>query len=204
GGVQLRSCDQCGHGWVAHALEKFQAQPPSNCGPVEVALPGLVFDLSSLVLYGAEAVPVRLKILLDRLYSVLTPEQVGHILHTLGWSLSDYVRGYKLQQSSGKVLDQWLMVTPEEEFLILKQFLRFGETRPIVELMIQCMSPDHPKTCHSNVCTFSEQNGCHFETPADRKGTVHPFESFPGGPSLLLPFHYSGSTFHCMLHPTKV
>lgn len=44
---------------------------------VEVALPGRVFDLSSLVLYGAQAVPIRLKILLDRLFSVLTPEQVG-------------------------------------------------------------------------------------------------------------------------------
>lgn len=110
------------------ALEKLQAQSSSSCGPVEVALPGLVFDLSSLVLYGAQAVPVRLKILLDRLYSILTPEQVqtlilmkmykvvvtdislivkhftlffvfqvGHILHTLGWSLGDYVRGYMLQ-----------------------------------------------------------------------------------------------------------
>lgn len=103
------------------ALEKLQAQPPSSCGPVEVALPGVVFDLSSLVLYGAQAIPVRLKILLDRLYSILTPEQVskctsvigsnaekpfefafslfqvGHILHTLGWNLGDYVRGYMLQ-----------------------------------------------------------------------------------------------------------
>lgn len=43
---------------------------------MEVALPGLVFDLSSLVLYGAQAIPVRLKILLDRLYSILTPDQV--------------------------------------------------------------------------------------------------------------------------------
>ncbi len=60
------------------AMEKLhlQAQQPSSCGPVEVALPGPVFDLSSLVLYGAQAVPVRLKILLDRLYSILTPEQV--------------------------------------------------------------------------------------------------------------------------------
>uniref|UniRef100_A0A3P9DSZ6 Zinc finger protein basonuclin-2 n=1 Tax=Maylandia zebra TaxID=106582 RepID=A0A3P9DSZ6_9CICH len=97
GSVHLRSCDCCGHGWVAHALEKLQAQPPSSCGPVEVALPGVVFDLSSLVLYGAQAIPVRLKILLDRLYSILTPEQVGHILHTLGWNLGDYVRGYMLQ-----------------------------------------------------------------------------------------------------------
>uniref|UniRef100_A0A3B5ATN7 Zinc finger protein basonuclin-2 n=1 Tax=Stegastes partitus TaxID=144197 RepID=A0A3B5ATN7_9TELE len=107
GSVQLRSCDRCGHGWVAHALERLQAQPPSGCGPVEVALPGLVFDLSSLVLYGAQAVPVRLKILLDRLYSVLTPEQVGNIVATLGWSLGDYVRGYMLtvRQTPGVHID---------------------------------------------------------------------------------------------------
>ncbi|XP_071316036.1 zinc finger protein basonuclin-2-like [Trachinotus anak] len=170
GSAQLRSCDRCGHGWVVHALEKLQAQPSSNCGPVEVALPGLVFDLSSLVLYGAQAIPVRLKILLDRLYSILTTEQVGHILHTLGWSLGDYVRGYMLQYRSGKVLDCWTMVTPEEELLILKQFLRFGETRSIVELMtLQCLAavsyladPELKrisKSCPSNISTFIEHNG---------------------------------------------
>nr|XP_005752641.1 PREDICTED: zinc finger protein basonuclin-2-like [Pundamilia nyererei] len=164
GSVQLRSCDCCGHGWVAHALEKLQAQPPSSCGPVEVALPGVVFDLSSLVLYGAQAIPVCLKILLDRLYSILTPEQVGHILHTLGWNLGDYVRGYMLQFPSGKVLDRWFMVTPEEEVLILKQFLRFGETRPIVELMLQTadgaeiLSDPELKPTHSS-CQSSTKEG---------------------------------------------
>ncbi|KAG7232654.1 hypothetical protein INR49_008256, partial [Caranx melampygus] len=148
--------------------------------PVEVALPGLVFDLSSLVLYGAQAVPVRLKILLDRLYSILTPEQVGHILHTLGWSLGDYVRGYMLQYPSGKVLDRWTMVTPEEELLVLKQFLRFGETRPIVELMtLQCLAAANylscselkpaSKSCQSNISTFIKHNG---GTPVTVKKSV--------------------------------
>ncbi|GLD69456.1 zinc finger protein basonuclin-2-like protein, partial [Lates japonicus] len=235
GGTKLRSCDRCGHGWVAHALEKLQAQPSSSCGPVEVALPGLVFDLSSLVLYGAQAIPVRLKILLDRLYSILTPEQVSHILHTLGWNLGDYVRGYMLQSPSGKVLDRWMMVTPEEELLILKQFLRFGETRPIVELMtLQCLAAvNHlsdpelkpaPKTRHSNISTFIEHNRgtlgtfrksrgdsrlvagvCRFEKSSlsNHDDTVHPFENFPGGLSLLLPFHFPSSTFQCLVPPTK-
>uniref|UniRef100_A0A3B4Y8N3 Zinc finger protein basonuclin-2 n=1 Tax=Seriola lalandi dorsalis TaxID=1841481 RepID=A0A3B4Y8N3_SERLL len=236
GSAKVRSCDRCGHGWVAHALEKLQAQPSSSCGPVEVALPGLVFDLSSLVLYGAEAVPVRLKILLDRLYSILTPEQVGHILHTLGWSLGDYVRGYMLQYPGGKVLDRWMMVTPEEELLILKQFLRFGETRPIVELMtLQCLAavsylsdPElkpASKSCQSNISTFIEHNGgtsgtdrksmgdsclvagvCRFEkgSLADHNDTVHHFENFPSGLSLLLPFHFPSSAFQCLVSPTKV
>ncbi|XP_022622383.1 zinc finger protein basonuclin-2-like [Seriola dumerili] len=217
GSAKVRSCDRCGHGWVAHALEKLQAQPSSSCGPVEVALPGLVFDLSSLVLYGAEAVPVRLKILLDRLYSILTPEQVGHILHTLGWSLGDYVRGYMLQYPSGKVLDRWTMVTPEEELLILKQFLRFGETRPIVELMtLQCLAavsylsdPElkpASKSCQSNISTFIEHNGGTSGTKgslADHNDTVHHFENFPSGLSLLLPFHFPSSAFQCLVSPTK-
>ncbi|XP_034535231.1 zinc finger protein basonuclin-2-like [Notolabrus celidotus] len=237
GRVQLRSCDRCGHSWVAHALEKlqFRAQPPSSCGPVEVALPGLVFDLSSLVLYGAQAIPVRLKILLDRLYSILTPEQVGHILHTLGWSLGDYVRGYKLQHPSGKVLDRWLMVSPEEELLILKQFLRFGETRPIVELMsLQCLAAanhfSNPALSlgSKSFSAFTERRAltpgefkntrgdpasvpdvCRFKknSPPDHNMVQH-FEHFPGGLSLLLPFHFPNSAFHLptkeLLPPSKV
>ncbi|XP_037615420.1 zinc finger protein basonuclin-2-like [Sebastes umbrosus] len=230
GSVQLRSCDRCGHGWVPHALAKlqFQAQPPSSCGPVEVALPGLVFDLSSLVLYGAQAVPVRLKILLDRLYSILSPEQVGHILHTLGWSLGDYVRGYMLQHPSGKVLDRWLTATPEEELLILKQFLRFGETRPIVELMtLQCLGrlsdPElisAPKGFRSNASgnggtpgVFRNTRGesrfvasvCRIKrnSPADGGDAVHHFENIPGGASLLLPFHFPSSAVHGLVPPTK-
>ncbi|XP_060888024.1 zinc finger protein basonuclin-2-like [Labrus mixtus] len=208
GSVQLRSCGICGHSWVAHACQKLQhqARPPSSCGPVEVALPGLVLDLSSLVLYGAQAVPVRLKILLDRLYSVLTPEQVEHILHTLGWSLGDYVRGYMLQFPVGKVLDRWLMVTQEEELLILRQFLRFGETRPIVELMtLHFLEPT------TNISTFigrdagpaGEKNRrgslgsdvCRF-----KKNNQTDHQNVPDRLSLLLPFHFPNSSFHL---PTK-
>ncbi|XP_065806356.1 zinc finger protein basonuclin-2 [Labrus bergylta] len=226
GSVQLRSCGICGHSWVAHACQKLQHQtrPPSSCGPVEVALPGLVLDLSSLVLYGAQAVPVRLKILLDRLYSVLTPEQVEHILHTLGWSLGDYVRGYMLQFPVGKVLDHWLMVTQEEELLILRQFLRFGETRPIVELMtLHFLEPATnfsnsepkpvPKSGRVNIGTFigrdagpaGEKNRrgssgsgadvCHF-----KKNNQTDHQNVPDRLSLLLPFHFPNSSFHL---PTK-
>ncbi|XP_058481665.1 zinc finger protein basonuclin-2-like isoform X1 [Solea solea] len=199
GNVKFRSCDRCGHGWVVHALEKLRAPPSSSCGPAEVALPGLVLDLSSLVLFGAQAVPVRLKILLDRLFSVLTPDQVGHILHTLGWSLGDYVRGYMLQFPSGTVLERWTMATPEEELLILKQFLRFGETRPIAELMMpQCLAavnhhsdPDPaPKSCHSNIDSFTECKG----TSRNSREDVRHFEDLPCGRPLL-PVRLPSSAF---------
>ncbi|KAH6934036.1 hypothetical protein HPB50_019653 [Hyalomma asiaticum] len=55
------------------------------------------FDMASLVLYGSQAVPVRLKILLDRLLSVLPHDDVIRVLHGFGWTYEDYVRGYILQ-----------------------------------------------------------------------------------------------------------
>uniref|UniRef100_A0A3P8V5Z6 Uncharacterized protein n=1 Tax=Cynoglossus semilaevis TaxID=244447 RepID=A0A3P8V5Z6_CYNSE len=220
GKVKFRSCDGCGHGWVMHALQKLQAQTSSRCSPVEVVLPGPVLDLSSLVLYGAQAVPVHLKILLDRLYSVLSAQQVGHILNTLGWSLGDYVRGYMLQSPVGKVLDCWTMVTPEEELLIIKQFLRFGETRSIVDLMTHhFLSAVNQKTCCLNTSlnirspgTFQNSREhfgtdvCHLEskTVLDCNKTVGHFENFPGGLSLLLPFHFSASPFGHLVPSNKV
>lgn len=134
-----------------------------------------------------------------------------------------------LQFPGGKVLDRWLMVTPEEELLILKQFLRFGETRPIVELMtLQCLTAashlSDPEL-KSNLSTFIERNGgtpgplrnirgdsllvtgvCRFKRtgPDEHNDSVHHFENFPGGQSLLLPFHFPSSTFHCLVPPHKV
>ena len=66
-------------------------------GPVEPALANTVFDVASLALYGSQALPIRLKILLDRLFSVLPPDDVVHVLTGFGWSLEDYARGYILQ-----------------------------------------------------------------------------------------------------------
>ena len=71
---------------------------------VEAVSPSLVFDVSSLVLYGTHAIPVRFKILLDRLFSVLREEEVVQILKGYGWTLEDYQRGYILKVSSMVVL----------------------------------------------------------------------------------------------------
>ena len=71
----------------------------NGTGPVEPALPNTVFDVASLALYGCQALPIRLKILLDRLFSVLPPEDVVQVLTGFGWSLEDYARGYILQVS---------------------------------------------------------------------------------------------------------
>jgi len=58
---------------------------------------GHVLDVASLMLRRMNAVPIRLKILLDRLLSRLDRDRVQAILHECGWTYDDYVRGYKLQ-----------------------------------------------------------------------------------------------------------
>lgn len=87
--------------FIHTALDKLSTQHLYHPTQVEIVQSNVVFDISSLMLYGTQAVPVRLKILLDRLFSVLKQEEVLHILHGLGWTLRDYVRGYILQVSGG-------------------------------------------------------------------------------------------------------
>ena len=81
------------------------AGPGAGPGPlltpmgVEPVSPNLVFEVASLVLYASHAIPVRIKILLDRLFSVIGQEEVIQILKGFGWSLEDYQRGYILKVS---------------------------------------------------------------------------------------------------------
>lgn len=53
--------------------------------------------IASLVLYGTNALPVRLKILLDKMFAGLNREEAIKILDACGWTLEDYSKGYKTQ-----------------------------------------------------------------------------------------------------------
>jgi zinc finger protein basonuclin len=76
----------------------FSALDKLGLGPaVEPVQASVAFDVASLVLYGCQALPIRLKILLDRVFSVLQREEVLQVLHGFGWSHDDYSRGYILQ-----------------------------------------------------------------------------------------------------------
>uniref|UniRef100_A0A3B3ZHK1 C2H2-type domain-containing protein n=1 Tax=Periophthalmus magnuspinnatus TaxID=409849 RepID=A0A3B3ZHK1_9GOBI len=157
------------------------------------------------MLYGTQAVPIRLKILLDRLFSVLKQEEVIQILNALDWTLQDYIRGYVLQDVAGKVLDRWAIMTFEEEIATLQQFLRFGETKSIVELMAlqdkegQAVLVPSTRT-NSDIRTFIERN-----TPRTTANltaanveklsgnSMHHFENFINSMAFMLPFQLLGS-----------
>ena len=53
--------------------------------------------LKNYILQGFHAVPVKLKMLLDRLFSLLNPEEITALLRGFGWTIQDYQRGYILK-----------------------------------------------------------------------------------------------------------
>uniref|UniRef100_A0A8C4TET1 Basonuclin zinc finger protein 1 n=1 Tax=Erpetoichthys calabaricus TaxID=27687 RepID=A0A8C4TET1_ERPCA len=198
--IKRRQCEICKHGWVAHALSKLKVHHLYQGSQVEIVQSNVVFDISSLMLYGTQAIPVRLKILLDRLFSVLKQEEVIHILNALDWTLQDYIRGYVLQDVSGKVLDRWAIMTYEEEIATLQQFLRFGETKSIVELMViqdkegQAVVIPSTRT-NSDIRAFIE-NSSH-RSPAVsanmekiNSSNIHHFENFINNMAFMLPFQF--------------
>ncbi|XP_076373635.1 zinc finger protein basonuclin-2-like isoform X2 [Tachypleus tridentatus] len=125
-------------------LDKLGFRHLYNCHQMELVQPCIVFDVASLILYGTQAIPIRLKILLDRLFSVLQHDEVLNVLQGFGWSYEDYVRGYILQDAAGNVLEKWILSTREEEPLILQQFLRFGETKTIAHRLLLQVDNDKP------------------------------------------------------------
>lgn len=62
--------------------------------PVEPTTTSSVLEVASLVLYGTSAIPVRLKILLDRLLSALPNGNPRQVLDAFGWTYDEYLRGY--------------------------------------------------------------------------------------------------------------
>lgn len=68
--------------------------------------PSIVFDIASLVLYDCQAIPIRIKFCLDRLFSPLQHDDVLQILHGFGWSYEDYARGYIIQVSTAQLSEK--------------------------------------------------------------------------------------------------
>uniref|UniRef100_A0A672YES3 Basonuclin 1 n=1 Tax=Sphaeramia orbicularis TaxID=375764 RepID=A0A672YES3_9TELE len=205
GKLKRRQCENCKHGWVAHALSKLKVHHMYQSSQVEIVHSNVVFDICSLMLYGTQAIPIRLKILLDRLFSVLKQEEVIQILNALDWTLQDYIRGYVLQDVAGKVLDRWAIMTFEEEIATLQQFLRFGETKSIVELMAlqdkegQAVLVPSTRT-NSDIRTFIERNtprtAANLSTTKVEKlggNSMHHFENFINSMAFMLPFQLLGS-----------
>lgn len=112
---------------------------------------------------------------------------------------------FSLQDVAGKVLDRWAIMTFEEEIATLQQFLRFGETKSIVELMAlqdkegQAVLVPSTRT-NSDIRTFIERNtprtAANLSTSKTDKlsgSSMHHFENFINSMAFMLPFQLLGS-----------
>ena len=64
---------------------------------LSVSLPSL-YELGGLIFAEGcvQAIPVRVKILFDRLLTQIEADEALKLLNSFGWSLQDYARGYIL------------------------------------------------------------------------------------------------------------
>ncbi|KAH9282590.1 Zinc finger protein basonuclin-2 [Echinococcus granulosus] len=135
----IRQCSGCSHSWVFHACSKFQNLPPFFGNSLK-SDPGLIivlFETMSMALLGCHAIPTRIKILLDRIWSSSRLQvDLTQFLLSFGWTLQDYTRGYMLTDHKGQLRDRWVSCRVEEEALIIQQFLRFLETRHLAHDML--------------------------------------------------------------------
>lgn len=88
-----RICDSCKHSWVIHAISKMGCRSLLYTETEAIDLESIK-DIISLMLYAAQAIPIRLKILLDRLIVNISQDDFNKLLSQHGWSLQDYSRGY--------------------------------------------------------------------------------------------------------------
>uniref|UniRef100_A0A8C5RUE9 Basonuclin zinc finger protein 2 n=1 Tax=Laticauda laticaudata TaxID=8630 RepID=A0A8C5RUE9_LATLA len=114
---------------------------------------------------------------------------------------AESIRFFFFCDAAGKVLDRWAIMSREEEIITLQQFLRFGETKSIVELMAiqekegQAVAVPSSKT-DSDIRTFIESNNrtrspsllAHLEN--SNPSSIHHFENIPNSLAFLLPFQY--------------
>lgn len=103
------------------------------------------------------------------------------------------------------MLDRWAIMTFEEEIATLQQFLRFGETKSIVELMAlqdkegQAVLVPSTRT-NSDIRTFIERNtprtAANLSASKVEKlggNSMHHFENFINSMAFMLPFQLLGS-----------
>ena len=111
------------------------------------------------------------------------------------------------QETTGRVLDKWMCATREEEFIIMQQFLRFGETKSIAQEIILQDTKERQDSyikqstrSDSEIKKFIERSNMSMQTlirPFDVRhlfGTRLPYVSPAGGHLLSPPLGFSTPT----------
>ncbi|TGZ62657.1 hypothetical protein CRM22_007318 [Opisthorchis felineus] len=193
--TNLRQCTECNHSWVTHVLTKLATHPRlvDNTPNTTSARFSATFEIMSMTLFGCHAIPIRIKILLDRLLSAqLLQSDVVRLLLSFGWTFQDYSRGYMLTNSSGQLREQWDICRLDEEPLIIQQFIRFPETRLLAQDMLKLGSFRPPSPSGNRTSNLSPSmgicNGQYTSSPktSNSQGPISPTFGPEDKPSLKI------------------
>nr|CAH8849744.1 unnamed protein product [Trichobilharzia regenti] len=146
-----RQCSKCKHSWTFHALRNLvrfishsNEETTSNTPSTSLSQFFIIIQLMNLLLCNCHLIPVRMKIILDKLTETyLTKYQFEQILRIFDWSLTDYTRGYRAVNTSEQPV--WNMCTLDEEYIILKEMKRWLKIVPLADDLLATMKNDFPQ-----------------------------------------------------------
>ncbi|VDP97310.1 unnamed protein product [Trichobilharzia regenti] len=126
--------------FISHSNEETTSNTPST----SLSQFFIIIQLMNLLLCNCHLIPVRMKIILDKLTETyLTKYQFEQILRIFDWSLTDYTRGYRAVNTSEQPV--WNMCTLDEEYIILKEMKRWLKIVPLADDLLATMKNDFPQ-----------------------------------------------------------
>lgn len=131
---------------VTSFMNSQSTNPPPAAESTKLT-PNIISEFATLMFHegSVQALPIRLKILFDRLLSQLETDEALKLLTSFGWSLQDYARGYILMVRKSPFL--WLLPSS----LTLEKSLRLFVTNILVsDLSISLLNPDR------DICVFKK------------------------------------------------
>ncbi|KAI0981839.1 hypothetical protein GJ496_009356 [Pomphorhynchus laevis] len=138
--IQCRTCASCGHDLIPHAFNILLLLSAKNIASnhhQETPQCEDIVDITSLILWQTNAIPVRLHILLDRLLSSLPKDYIRQLLAGFGWNYLSYSKGYISQDDCSAKMKGWIMVESMYEDMIVQQFLRFPQTQAMAASLLK-------------------------------------------------------------------
>uniref|UniRef100_A0A914V7B9 C2H2-type domain-containing protein n=1 Tax=Plectus sambesii TaxID=2011161 RepID=A0A914V7B9_9BILA len=104
--------------------------------------PAQISELTIAALYGKDAVPIRVKIMLDRLLNQLPDEQSDAMLMSAGWRREDFDRGFIDEDpNTGEPMTNWRLLTTSDELMLMERFSRFPTSRHLVDSLRNSLRP---------------------------------------------------------------
>uniref|UniRef100_A0A1I7VFL0 Zinc finger protein n=1 Tax=Loa loa TaxID=7209 RepID=A0A1I7VFL0_LOALO len=125
---------------IVNADDITNAADASNSGTVDQT--DLIEAITFASLYGFQAVPIRIKILLHRALSTLTKKRAEAIIRRTGWKIDDFERGFIQEDvKTGKPLNNWMCANVQCELQLMDRFTGITSCADLVDPLRRSLVP---------------------------------------------------------------